>query len=269
MSIRSVPRSQTRSHGVSGGAVAIANALHLAEPAAGEAKSEQGGVVGFLVMELGAEHGAHRHDVFIHQPDQAVERMNTGRQQHAAAGCFAQMPVAAIVLHPELDDPTRSDERPAERSFLEHLPGRHAGQGEMHEMGDHQLDATGGHSSIDRIAGRRRRRHRLFQHDVLAGLCCADGHFGMKMVRAGDEDSVDILVVQQLAPVGIAAATVFSGEAGQGIVIPAARCDEMQAVHFLDCPCMGRAEIASPDNAYSNHRLAFSYAASISDIAAT
>ena len=139
----------------------------------------------------------------------------------------------------------------------------------MHEMGDHQLDASGGHGGVDRIAGRRRRRHRLFQHDVLAGVRRADRHFGMEMVRTGDEDSVDILVVEQLAPVGVAATTMFAGEGGQGIVVPAARCDEMQALQLLDCPCMGGAEIARSDNAYSNHRPAFSYAASISDIAAT
>ncbi|MER9015107.1 hypothetical protein [Mesorhizobium sp. M0898] len=92
---------------------------------------------------------------------------------------------------------------------------------------------------------------------MLAGLCRADGHFGMEMVRAGNEDRIDLLVVQQPSLVRVAAAAMFSGELLQCVGISSRGGDEANAASLRDCPRMGCAEIAGADNSYSNHGPAF------------
>ena len=46
------------------------------------------------------------------------------------------------------------------------------------------------------------RPKRLLAHDHLAGLCGGNGDFVMGVIGAGDIDDVDILALDQLAPVG-------------------------------------------------------------------
>ena len=44
---------------------------------------------------------------------------------------------------------------------------------------------------------------RLLARDHLAGLCRGDGDFGMRVVGAGDVDQVDVVALDQSAPVGL------------------------------------------------------------------
>jgi hypothetical protein len=128
-----------------------------------------------------------------------------------------------------------------------------------------QLDAISGRPMVpssmiflaDGVAFGRRSRHRLFEQNVLAGLGSADRHSGMQRVRRRDDDGIDLVVGQELAPFGVALAAKFSDESGEGGGVFAAGGDEANAIDLLDRARMRRAEIACADDAYSNHLAAF------------
>jgi hypothetical protein len=103
---------------------------------------------------------------------------------------------------------------------------------------------------------------------MLACLRGLDGDLFMQMMRRGDQNSIDLWIVEQSTPVTVTLATMFGRKGGRGIcILPAAR-NEPNTLNFCHRAGVNRSEVASSDNSYSDHAFAFSYAASMTCIAA-
>ena len=84
------------------------------------------------------------------------------------------------------------------------------------------------------------------------------------MTRTG----IDLWIVEQSTPVTVTLATMFGRKGGRGICILPAACNEPDPLNFCHRAGVNRSEVASSDNSYSDHAFAFSYAASMTCIAA-
>ncbi len=91
---------------------------------------------------------------------------------------------------------------PAELAFVDQLLGKGDGRHAAVIVPDHvwHLGLLDGVHHLRGFFGRTAQR--LFAHHHLAGLCGGNGDFVMGVIGAGDIDDVDILALNQFAPIG-------------------------------------------------------------------
>ena len=90
----------------------------------------------------------------------------------------------------------------AKLAFVDQLLGKGDGRHTPVIVPDHvwHLGLLDGFHHLAGFFGRAAQR--LFAHDHFAGLCGGNGYFMMGVIGAGDIDDVDILALNQFAPIG-------------------------------------------------------------------